>query len=248
MPLLAFGHILYAQQQTTAGSLGGTAPAVTGDAAGALVPTVTAESPGEAALADYRAARTPRSISVTLPAPTAATINNALSAAPSAATAAALAIQADTNLTSANAVAAAQGLQLLRPAFLPGGGGVAAPITLTAAVGAAPAAAPIALRFDATRAGARAWVQALDGGTLDGTPGGRWVSLGADGTLAFVFQALAGRQEHFQVSVRLDNVESLLRFHVVDPAQLPRQAQTGAPAAVVAPVPPPSAAPSTATQ
>ncbi len=97
--------------------------------------------------------------------------------------------------------------------------GVSDTIALPAASGSAPDAATVTLQFAANNAGKSVWVQALDGGTINGTPGGRFLELDAAGALAFLFQAPAA-SARYQITVRLDNVESLLAFAVYDPAQL----------------------------
>lgn len=81
--------------------------------------------------------------------------------------------------------------------------------------------ATVALAFDPTRTGAKVWVDPVDGGTIDGQPGGRLVTLGVGGTLAFTFQAPVGRSDRFHVVVRLDNVDTVLPFLVPDPEELP---------------------------
>lgn len=80
--------------------------------------------------------------------------------------------------------------------------------------------AAVALRFDPARAGANVWVHPVDGGTVDGKPDGRFLTLGSDGVLSFSFQTPLGRSDVFHVVVRLDNVETVLPFEVPDPDEL----------------------------
>lgn len=74
--------------------------------------------------------------------------------------------------------------------------------------------AALALNFGAAAAGKKVWVQPVDGGTLDGQPGGRFVTLGVGGTLAAVFQPPA-ETGLYHVLVRLEDIQSALPFWVL---------------------------------
>lgn len=105
--------------------------------------------------------------------------------------------------------------QLLAPNLLTG---VYGSVPLPTTVGQTPAPAVVNLTYDPVRhAGKVVFVQPLSGGTIDGSPGGRAFTLDDNGVLAFTFQAPA-RPRPYQISVRLDNVETGLRFTVFDPA------------------------------
>ena len=93
--------------------------------------------------------------------------------------------------------------------------------------GTAPPPTSVSLQFDTSRAGASVWIQPLDGGTInfqnaDGSTGsdpqGVFLTLDAQGTLTFAFQAPA-QAGRFQVLLRLDNISSFLPFVVLDPSQ-----------------------------
>ncbi len=131
-------------------------------------------------------------------------------------------VDAKAAATSAAATGIATALQ---PTLL---GGVFSEVNLGYLNGAKlPPSARLTLQFDASRAGAAVWVQALDGGTLqtqDATgnsvdiAGGGWIELDSAGQISFTFQAPA-LSARYQVMVRLDNVSTVLPFIVPDPTQ-----------------------------
>lgn len=79
--------------------------------------------------------------------------------------------------------------------------------------------ANFSLTFGAAHAGKPVWVHPVDGGTVDGQPGGRFVTLGADGALAGVFLPLA-EAGLYHLVVRLEDVQSALPFWVLRAREL----------------------------
>ncbi len=97
------------------------------------------------------------------------------------------------------------------------GYGVTDAIPLPVSGNARPQPTTVTLQYSLTQANQPVWVQAYDGGTINGAPGGQLLALNAAGALNFTFQAPA-RGSRFQVGVRLSNVEHTLRFVITDAA------------------------------
>lgn len=100
-------------------------------------------------------------------------------------------------------------------------GGVFDPVGVIApASGGRPPAVNVRLQFNPTQAGALASVQLLDGGDLfsaDGktiASGGAFFEIDGGGGLAFVFRP-PSRSDHYQVAVRLGNVETIVPVDVL---------------------------------
>ena len=96
----------------------------------------------------------------------------------------------------------AEPLQLTSPAMF-------SPTVLAAQ----PQAATITLNYNVACAGSAVMVAALDGGTLNGTLGGKSITVGADGTLVFTFQTPSG-PGRYHVITRLGNSEISFPFDV----------------------------------
>ncbi len=84
-----------------------------------------------------------------------------------------------------------------------------------------PESAAVTLTYDPSMAGAQVLVAPLDGGTINGQSAGTNVTVAADGTASFTFQAPA-HAGLYHVITRLDTVEIALPFEVAaPPATLP---------------------------
>ena len=82
---------------------------------------------------------------------------------------------------------------------------------------AQPQPATITLTYNVACAGSTVLVAPLDGGAINGTPGAQNVTVGADGTLVFSFQAPSG-PGRYHVLTRLNGAEISFPFDVADPA------------------------------
>ncbi len=83
-----------------------------------------------------------------------------------------------------------------------------------------PELATVMLTYDLTCVGARVIVAPLDGGMINGTPGGQTLTVGLDGTVAFSFQAPASPGRYHVVTrlvTSLGSRERALPFDVIDP-------------------------------
>ena len=92
---------------------------------------------------------------------------------------------------------------------------------------AQPQEASITLNYNVACAGASVLVEPLDGGAINGSPGGKMVTVGADGTLTFRFQAPSG-PGRYQVIARLGDTEVGFPFDVANPATATPSASPGA--------------------
>ena len=75
----------------------------------------------------------------------------------------------------------------------------------------------VTLSYNLAAAGGSVMVAPLDGGTINGSPGGHTLTVGVDGALAFSFQAPA-RPGRYHVVTRLGSSETTLPFDVASPA------------------------------
>lgn len=80
----------------------------------------------------------------------------------------------------------------------------------------APVSAAVTLRYPLAQAGAKVWVGALDGGSVNGVANGQTLTVGADGVLLIQFQPPA-RAGIFQLVLRVDDVEATLPFSLEKP-------------------------------
>ena len=84
-----------------------------------------------------------------------------------------------------------------------------------------PELATVTLTYDLACVGAKVVVAPLDGGVINGTPGGQTLQVGLDGTVLFSFQAPAGPGRYHVVTrlvTSLGSRERALPFDVIDPA------------------------------
>ena len=83
-----------------------------------------------------------------------------------------------------------------------------------------PELASVTLTYDLACVGAKVIVAPLDGGMINGVPGGRTLQVGPDGTVAFSFQAPASPGRYHVITrlvLPLGSRERALPFDVIDP-------------------------------